>query len=263
MATLDKEIKVIAVKGQKGDNGQDGKSSYELAVEELHYSGTLEEWIETYATPENYVTRNEFKKVTQAEYDALEQAGELIPDCYYIITDDETYDELIERIENIESDITEIQEDITTKYNDRVYTREVLLATPDLSDDTGWINFQSGTWQDKEFALDTLIDNKNMLEVKGLLRWRYESLGTTIYRVQEFNFRVFSRGTDYSQIEDKILIQAGNVENSVLAYIMYALNISNNVLETATGIALEIGSSPLTTSNIDFKIVSVKELVNY
>lgn len=107
MASLDKEIKVIAVKGQRG------YSSYEEAVANDYFSGTLEEWIETYATPENYVTRDEFKKVTQAEYDALEQAGELIPNCYYIITDDTTYDELINRIEALESDVTDNTSDIT------------------------------------------------------------------------------------------------------------------------------------------------------
>ena len=46
MASLDKEIKVMMLKGEKGTDGVDGKSSYELAVEELHYSGTLEEWLE-------------------------------------------------------------------------------------------------------------------------------------------------------------------------------------------------------------------------
>lgn len=112
MATLDKEIKVIAVKGQRG------YSSYEEAVANDYFSGTLEEWIATYATPENYVTRDEFKKVTQAEYDALEQAGELIPNCYYIITDDTTYDELINRIEALESDVTDNTSDITDIQDD-------------------------------------------------------------------------------------------------------------------------------------------------
>lgn len=119
MATLDKEIKIMMLKGEKGQNGtdgqdgQDGKSSYELAVEELHYSGTLEEWIETFATPENYVTRNEFQKVTQAEYDALEQAQELIPDCYYIITDDNSYNDMIDRIEEVETGFSDLEDDFS------------------------------------------------------------------------------------------------------------------------------------------------------
>lgn len=96
MAVLDKEIRVIALKGERGTNGQDGqdgqdgKSSYELAVEEELFSGTLQEWIETFATPENYITRTEFQKVTQAQYDAMEQAGTLVPNCYYLIIDDTT-----------------------------------------------------------------------------------------------------------------------------------------------------------------------------
>ena len=45
MGTLDKEIKIIMLKGEKGN------SSYEEAVENGLFSGTLEEWIETYATP--------------------------------------------------------------------------------------------------------------------------------------------------------------------------------------------------------------------
>ena len=64
------------------------------------------------------MTRNEFKKVTQAEYDALEQAGELIPNCYYIITDDETYDELMTRLNGIDTNITGIQSDITNINSD-------------------------------------------------------------------------------------------------------------------------------------------------
>lgn len=115
MASLDKEIKILML---KGESGTDGKSSYDLAVEELHYSGTLEEWIESFSTPENYITRNEFKKVTQAEYDELEANHQLIPDCYYIITDDETYDDLIERIEAIESNVGDLQEDNTQNKTD-------------------------------------------------------------------------------------------------------------------------------------------------
>ena len=126
MATLDKEIKVIAVKGQRG------YSSYEEAVANDYFSGTLEEWIETYATPENYVTRDEFKKVTQAEYDALEQAGELIPNCYYIITDDETYDELITRLNGIDTTITEIDNQIT-EIDNRVLAIENKKIGTDIS----------------------------------------------------------------------------------------------------------------------------------
>lgn len=126
MATLDKEIKIIAVTGAKGDNG---KSSYELAVEELHYSGTLEEWIETFATPENYVTRNEFQKVTQAEYDALVEAGELIPNCYYIITDDTSYTDLVDRIDNMAGDVEDVIEEFEASMETRMEAVEEAVRT--------------------------------------------------------------------------------------------------------------------------------------
>lgn len=118
MATLDKEIKIIMLKGasgqdgqdgQDGTDGQDGKSSYELAIENELFSGTLAEWINTFATPENYITRGEFQKVTQAQYDALKQAGELIPNCYYLIIDDTTYEDLISAIDEISDNLEALQ----------------------------------------------------------------------------------------------------------------------------------------------------------
>lgn len=263
MAVLDKEIKIIAVKGERGTNGEDGKSSYDLAVEELHYSGTLEEWIASFSTPENYITRDEFKKVTQAEYDALEQAHQLIPDCYYIITDDETYDELLERLDGIDETIAGIQEDITTKYNARVYTKEVLLATPDLSDDTGWISFQSTAYQDWNFPLDNLENITDVLEIKGFIREKIVAT-TTYYVIREFVIRYFHRGTGYSSEPPQAIMYAGNVNTMVLIALLPDFNITQNRLEITPTIIAGIGSgTPLTTSDLDFKIVSVKELVNY
>lgn len=144
MAVLDKEIRVIALKGQQGNagtdgiDGIDGKSSYELAVENELFSGTLEEWIETFATPENYITRTEFQKVTQAQYDAMEQAGTLVPNCYYLIIDDTTAqdfedlknDTIINNAKHLYRHIIELQ---GTKGNDTygfVYTLYTNNNTP-------------------------------------------------------------------------------------------------------------------------------------
>lgn len=144
MANLDKEIQILMLKGEKG------RSSYEEAVENEYFSGTLEEWIETYATPENYVTRNEFKKVTQAEYDALEEAGELIPNCYYVITDDDTWEEIETRLTALEeaktlieaevsvlqSDVNDNTTDITNlKANSLMARSLITLETPDDYED--------------------------------------------------------------------------------------------------------------------------------
>ena len=59
MAILDKEIKVIAVKGERG------YSSYEEAVKNGLFVGTLEEWINSFSTPENYVTNTTFQNAIQ------------------------------------------------------------------------------------------------------------------------------------------------------------------------------------------------------
>ena len=121
MATLDKEIRVIAVRGEKGtdgQDGQDGKSSYELAIENELFSGTLEEWINTFATPENYITRGEFQKVTQAQYDALKQAGELIPNCYYLIidsTDAEDFEQALGDISDLKDDVSDLKDDVNNQ----------------------------------------------------------------------------------------------------------------------------------------------------
>lgn len=68
--------------------GDDGMTSYELAVKYLGFTGTLEDWIKAYTTPEDYFTRDDLKMVTQAEYDDLKANNKLVAGCYYFITDD-------------------------------------------------------------------------------------------------------------------------------------------------------------------------------
>ena len=121
MASLDKEIKVIALKGEKGN------SAYQDAVENELFSGTLAEFMSTFATPENYITRYEYKKVTQAEYDALEQSGQIINNCYYIITDDDTW-ETIQGALSLAGDVETLQTDVGN-IDDRLETVEGDLDT--------------------------------------------------------------------------------------------------------------------------------------
>ena len=108
MASIDKEIQIIMLRGKTG------ATSYEDAVKHNLFSGTLEEWIETFATPDNYITRYEFQKVTQEEYDALEEAQLVIPNCYYVITDDDSWDVM----QQIISDMTDISGSIETMSGD-------------------------------------------------------------------------------------------------------------------------------------------------
>lgn len=242
MASLDKEIKVIMLKGA---SGTDGKSSYELAVEELHYSGTLEEWLESFSTPENYITRNEFKKVTQAEYDELEANHQLIPDCYYIITDDETYDDLIERIEAIESSIEDIQDDITTKYNARVYTRE--LMTQPMQD------FETLEVAGVDISTNERLNDNNIIEITGLIKYNYVSDVFTIRIVGDNQDQFFGNATFVTSGEKDLI--------TINAYIK-----SDNTAIRFAGQTYQnfIDNSNLHPSNAySIKILSIKELVNY
>lgn len=244
MATLDKEIKVIAVKGMKGDNGQDGKSSYELAVEELHYSGTLEEWLESFATPENYVTRNEFKKVTQAEYDALEQAQELIPDCYYIITDDTTYDDLITRLNGIDTTILEIQNDITSKYNSRIHTRELIQTEAPENED--------------EIYLDGVPNPNNYIEITGYVR-KNDTTGFKIYFSHKIKW--YSTTEAYTLIGQSIVNTSPVLGRSVIVSTTFDKEEVKLTIDFRLADNGGLINNP--TQYFSYKIVSVKELINY
>lgn len=115
MASLDKEIEVLMLKGEKG------YSSYQEAVANGLFVGTLEQWIETFATPDDYITRYEYQRVTQAEYDALAEAEQLQANCYYIITDDDTWEileDVISRVGTLETSMETAQGDISDLQTD-------------------------------------------------------------------------------------------------------------------------------------------------
>ena len=132
-----KEIKVLMLKGEIG------KSSYQLAVENELFSGTLEEWIETFSTPENYITRTEFQKVTQAEYDELEEQGLLIPNAFYLITNDATYDEIMSALGDLSSRVTIVENSVSG-------------LTNNLADLTNAVNTNTG----KIATLESQMGNK-------------------------------------------------------------------------------------------------------
>lgn len=117
------DTKVVMLKGD------DGMTSYELAVKYLGFTGTLEDWIKAYTTPEDYFTRHELKMITQAEYDDLESNNKLVTGCYYIITDDTT-------LEDLESAIAKAKEEAVAESKES--TAEALAKKLDKGD---WVEY--------------------------------------------------------------------------------------------------------------------------
>lgn len=199
MASIDKEIKVLMLKGEAG------KTSYDLAVENLLFSGTLEEWIETFATPENYITRLEFQKVTQAEYDEMEAQGELIPNTFYLITDDDTYEEITTAISNLNTsytnlseqvsinsqEISNLQQDITRLEDDITNTNSnVTQNTNDIADlriqVNGLIRGGRVAYSTSSEALANLISQHP--NVKLWCNWEVSASGRTEYYYTSVNY---------------------------------------------------------------------------
>ena len=181
MAVLDKEIKVIMLKGERGtngqdgqdgqdgQNGQDGKSSYDLAVENLLFSGTLEEWIETFATPENYFTRAEIQRVTQAEYDELVETGQVAPNCYYLITDDdtlETLQSLLSTLQNNKVEKVTSNNDYTSSITNSGNEIELQVAKENGNNLSFKINDDDINIYGEDENGDTIVDF-NLLDIEG------------------------------------------------------------------------------------------------
>ena len=78
--------------------------------------------------PEFIFDLDKIKFCTQAEYDEMEEAGTLLPDTLYIITDDDTYQELLEAIEDIKN-TTIAGLDLNDNISSQELTDNLVLAT--------------------------------------------------------------------------------------------------------------------------------------
>ena len=93
-------------------------------IQEMAESGELPEEVNGLViTLKNYIDNQAYKIAfcTQAKYNELEAAGSLETNCYYFITDDTSYDDIISTLNNLNGglneatdDIDDINEDITT-----------------------------------------------------------------------------------------------------------------------------------------------------
>lgn len=247
MASLDKEIKVLMLKGERG------YSSYEQAVEEELFSGTLEEWIETFATPENYVTRNEFKKVTQAEYDALKRDGELIPNCYYVITDDDSWEEITTRLTALEETTALHQANLDSLYGNAMLSSN--LNNPS-------IDFEEFVDSDVYYDVGNIVD---IALIKGIFRLTVNFGGSEIDLDNEVTFildtsnpnTVFMVKSHYYLYMFRAIFNNGTLRIHASRLIMSFTNnefIFNNDGDVSEGTNV-LGAS--------FKLTLIKEIKNW
>ena len=151
------------------------------------------------------ITDNETYKIafcTQATYNELETEGELVANCLYIITDDETYANLVTAIENLHSAVENLQNAInnlaavatTGDYNDLINK---------LTKVTGTISFASAS-----STLAALINDHEDIK----FWYKYSSSGISYY---------------YPVIVNKTF----NVDNET--YTLYAFYVNNSGVVTA------------------------------
>ena len=227
MGTLDKEIKVIALKGEKGN------SAYQDAVENELFSGTLAEFMSTFATPDNYITRYEYKKVTQAEYDALEQSGQIINNCYYIITDDDTW-ETIQDALSLASDVVTLQDDVGHLKDD---VEDIEASIGNITEDLGTLT---------ETTLPDLVGRVTILEnsIDGITA-QYQGNAPYINTSTEY-YEAKSVTTPYALTiaEGTEIYVKFSYYGSELEWNTMTLNVNNN-----GAYYIAVNGSPITVSD--------------
>lgn len=213
---FDKYIKVCMLKGQKGN------SAYQEAVENDLFSGTLEEWIESFATPENYITRTEFQKVTQSQYDAMAQEGTLVPNCYYLIIDDNSANDF----ETIKDDIADLKTSVNTNTQDIVDLKDTTITnTDDIADNKNDIS-----------SINTKLTPTTTLMACNVACEKYFSgkylfLNATVtYSIDEFGLDYIETSLIFEQItqNDVTTYRAYYIRNGVLTLYdpAYTVNVT-------------------------------------
>lgn len=84
-------------------------------LQEVAQSGELPDEINGLViTLKNYIDNQAYKIAfcTQAKYNELEAAGTLETNCYYFITDDTSYDDIVESLNNINGGLTDANNEI-------------------------------------------------------------------------------------------------------------------------------------------------------
>ena len=246
MGTLDKEIKIIMLKGEKGN------SSYEEAVENGLFSGTLEEWIETYATPENYVTTIDFQRVTQEQSSDISDLQEDVSDLKNDVSDlqedvsdlkNDVYDEttgLKNRVSINENNINDLQNDVLGLQND------VSNLNDDVYDETtGLKNRVSNNENDINNLQNDISDLQNDVSNLGNLKPSGTDTSTNILEFNEDKGIYIGTDTGYWYYWNGTEYVSGGVYEATngVGFANTSYSIDFNAVNTNTIYNILLGSS--------------------
>lgn len=180
---------------------------------------------------------------TQAQYNELVANDELETNALYIITDDSSYDDLMQYLD---SAIASMQAVLAAK----PYTSELMQAEAS----------EGNTTTPLEILLNDMTNNDNFIEVTGFV-----SLDATTPRyIQWFNHKtkannVYQSGVyGVSRGQSLILVDDNNIK--VTTNVTYGSSAGFKINASVTN---EKPDGTANTHEIYFKITSVKELINY
>lgn len=203
-------------------------------IQEVAQSGELPEELNGLViTLKNPIDNQGYKIAfcSQAEYNELEAGGQLESNCYYYITDDTSWDDFMEDVNDV---IENMQENIA-----------LLPRTQELMQ-------QEASENQNEVDVNALINTNDYIEVTGYIK-------DNDYPNKKF-FVVRLKKNGSSEV---------NEGHSLVSFGTYILDIyvRHNVSSSRNYISFHkqeiTGNSGYDSSNYTFKILNVKELINY
>lgn len=154
---------------------------------------------------------------TQAKYNELENAGEIIADCLYVITDDSTYDDLVDVIEALQTNVANLESElghlsITVEHmeEDRLLTRTLINENTD----TNYHNISSG-YYDWTVENPVVAHNEYLYVLKTVVRYKATYDGSyTNYDLTPFIFDAVTNGvnTTKNSIQYIVIPSVGLIE---------------------------------------------------
>ena len=179
---------------------------------------------------------------TQAEYNELEQGGELESNCYYYITDDTSWDDFLEDANEV---LEEIQEQVA------LLPRTQELMRSEASEGA------------TEITLNEVTNNNDWVEISGYVREN-----TTPCYAYYFTHRVKIQDVDdasgivkYSQ--SVIYPDVSSSDDVLIVRTRLTTRAASSWDYSKLGVSISNAGSNPSSKTYVCKIVSVKELINY